>query len=117
MIFTKKGAIRSAKKDCDLPILNCYKNGNHYTTIFSDGTKVCETIGFAKNQTFKFPENMDLKISDQCPVGCKYCHESSTPNGKFGNIMDLPFVDTLVPGTECAIGGGSALNHQTLFLS
>ena len=114
MIFTKKGAIRSAKKDCDLPILNCYKNGNHYTTIFSDGTKVCETIGFAKNQTFKFPENMDLKISDQCPVGCKYCHESSTPNGKFGNIMDLPFVDTLVPGTECAIGGGSALNHPDL---
>ena len=102
MIFTKKGAIKSAKEVCDLPILNCYKNGNHYTTIFSDGTRVREPIGFSKKLVYKIPENMDIKISDQCPVGCKYCHESSTPNGKIGDIMNLPFVDTLTPGTEMA---------------
>lgn len=114
MIFTKKGAIRSAKKECNLPILNCYKNGNHYTTIFSDGTRVRETIGFAKSLKYKTPENFDIKISDQCPVGCKYCHESSTPNGKIGDIMNLSFVDTLTPGTEIAIGGGSALSHPDI---
>lgn len=114
MIFTKKGAIRSAKKVCDLPILNCYKNGNHYTTIFSDGTRVREPIGFSRKLVYTSPENMDIKISDQCPIGCKYCHESSTPNGKIGDIMNLPFVDTLIPGTEMAIGGGSALSHPDL---
>lgn len=115
MILTRKKALKLAKKDCSLPVLAHYRDGNHYETIFEDGTKVSQTIfSWSKRLTFDFPTNMDLKISDQCPVGCKYCHESSTPNGKFGNIMDLPFVDTLVPGTECAIGGGSALNHPDL---
>lgn len=115
MILTQKKALKLAKKDCSLPVLAHYRDGNHYETIFEDGTKVSQTIfSWSKRLTFDFPTNMDLKISDQCPVGCKYCHESSTPNGKFGNIMDLPFVDTLVPGTECAIGGGSALNHPDL---
>ena len=109
MIFTKKGAIKSAKEVCDLPILNCYKNGNHYTTIFSDGTRVREPIGFSKKLVYKIPENMDIKISDQCPVGCKYCHESSTPNGKIGDIMNLPFVDTLTPGTEMACLDGETI--------
>ena len=115
MILTQKKALKLAKKDCSLPVLAHYRDGNHYETIFEDGTKVSQTIfSWSRRLTFDFPTNMDLKISDQCPVGCKYCHESSTPNGKFGNIMDLPFVDTLVPGTECAIGGGSALNHPDL---
>ena len=88
MIFTKKGAIKYAREVCDLPILNCYKNGNHYTTIFSDGTRVREPIGFSRKLVYTSPENMDIKISDQCPIGCKYCHESSTPNGKIGDIMN-----------------------------
>lgn len=115
MILTRKKALKLAKKDCSLPVLGHYRDGNHYVTIFEDGTKISQTIfPWSKRLTFDFPTNMDIKISDQCPVGCKYCHESSTPNGKIGDIMNLPFVDTLTPGTEMAIGGGSALSHPDL---
>lgn len=115
MFLTKKMALASAKKDCKLKVLAHYKNGNHYTTIFEDGTRVTQTIFTSANKlTYSFPSNFDLKISDQCPVGCKYCHESSTPNGKFGDIMNMKFVDTLKYGTECAVGGGSALNHPDI---
>ena len=96
-------------------LLNKYKNGNHYTEIYSDGTRIRETIDpNADHFEYDFPENADIKISNYCPVGCKYCHESSTLNGKHGDIMNMPFVDTLVAGTELAIGGGSALSHPDL---
>lgn len=115
MIITKKKALELAKKECQLEVLAHYRNGNHYTTIFEDGTRVTQTIFTgSKRLTYSFPTNFDLKISDQCPVGCKYCHESSTKDGKFGDIINLKFIDTLTPGTEVAVGGGSALNHPDI---
>ena len=42
------------------------------------------------------------------------CHEGSTVNGKFGNILNEKFIDTLHPYQEVAIGGGDATSHPDL---
>lgn len=96
--------------------LNTYTNGNHKVTIYSDGTKIKETIDpKADHFTYDFPENFDIKVTDQCDGGCKYCHENSTPNGKHGDLRVLePMIATLHAGTESSIGGGNALAHPDL---
>ena len=57
---------------------------------------------------------MDVKISNQCDMGCPMCHENSTVNGKIGDIMNAKFIDTLHPYTEMALGGGNVLTHPDL---
>lgn len=60
--------------------LNIYTNGNHKVTIYSDGTKIKETIDpKADHFTYEFPENFDIKITDQCDGGCTYCFPEGTP--------------------------------------
>ena len=95
-----------------MELLGIYKNGNFTTKIFSDGTKVRET----EDDEFKaaFAENMDIKISNYCDMGCKFCHEGSTKNGKHGDILNEKFIDTLHPYQEVALGGGDATSHPEL---
>lgn len=93
-------------------LLGAYKNGNFTTKIFSDGTKVRET----KDDDFKpdFPENMDVKICNYCDMGCSFCHEGSTTDGKFGDILNEKFIETLHSYQEIALGGGDATSHPDL---
>ena len=42
------------------------------------------------------------------------CHENSTPDGLHGDIMNLKFIETLLPYTELALGGGNPLTHPDL---
>lgn len=90
-----------------------YKNGN-YTVKFNtaDGTKIRET----EDDDFvaEFPENMDVKITNQCDMGCPMCHENSTKDGLHGDILNPKFINTLRPYTEMAIGGGNPLAHPDL---
>ena len=94
-------------------ILNTYTNGNHMVTIYSDGTKIKETLDpMADHFTYDFPENFDIKITDQCDGGCVYCHENSTVNGKHGDLRALePMIATLHSGTECACLRGNTIVH------
>ena len=93
-------------------LLGIYKNGNMRTRIFSDGTKIRET----EDDEFipDFAENMDIKISNYCDMGCKFCHEGSTKNGKHGDILNQKFIETLHPYQEVALGGGDATSHPDL---
>ena len=95
-----------------MKILGSYKNGNFRTAIFEDGTKIRET----NDDEFQaaFAENMDIKITNCCDMGCPFCHEGSTTDGKFGDIMNEKFVDTLHPYQEVALGGGNVLEHPNL---
>ena len=114
-------------------VLGSYVNGNHRTTLYADGTKVKETGYYidevgpdgrrvsrwvdvdTNHFTYDFPENMDLKITDRCDGGCRYCHENSTPAGKHADLHALePVIRTLVPGTEIALGGGNIFEHPDL---
>jgi len=98
-----------------LKLLGNYKNGNHKTLIFEDGTKIRET--FDENATefiSDFPENFDFKITDCCDGACPYCHEGSTINGNHCELKNLDFLKTLKPFTEIAIGGGNIFSHPDL---
>jgi organic radical activating enzyme len=96
--------------------MNFYRNGNHTVKVFRDGTKIKETIN-PDDQYFvhEFAENCDIKITDYCDAGCAYCHEGSSINGKAADILSMKNIwDSLIPGTEMAIGGGNALSHPDL---
>jgi len=93
-------------------LLGEYQNGNYKVSIFDDGTKIRETEDDEFNS--KFPECMDIKITNYCDIGCPYCHENSTVKGAHGDILQASFIDTLQPFTELAIGGGNPLSHPDL---
>lgn len=94
-------------------LLGKYNNGNYSVSIYEDGTKIRFSRGDAQFVPTK-PESMDLKITNQCDIGCPMCHENSTKNGQHGDILHLPFLDSLNPYTEIAIGGGNPLSHPDL---
>ena len=124
-----------------MKILNMYKNGNYNVMICDDGTKMRFNNQDSFNPAF--PESIDLKITNKCPYSCPYCHEASTPDGNRAELVVMnngdpilsgdelhddilknltikdcklahPFFDTLVPGTELAIGGGAVTTHPQL---
>lgn len=104
-------------------VLFHYKNGNHFTTILSDGTRVRQTTNVdEKSFSYDFSENCDVKITNCCTGVdgklCEYCHENSGPWGKHADL-NLPIFDTWKAGTEMAIGGGNIFEHPDLefFLS
>ena len=92
-------------------LLYSYKNGNYTVSIYDDGTKIKES----EDDVFQsvFPDSIDLKITNQCDLGCSMCHESSVPNGEHG-ILEAEFLVSLTAGTELAIGGGNPLAHPAL---
>lgn len=95
-----------------MKILGSYKNNDYMVTMFSDGTK----IRWNDKDSFNpiKPESIDLKISNRCDMACNMCHENSTPDGEHGDILNLPFIDTMFPYSEVAIGGGNPLTHPDL---
>ena len=97
-------------------IVSSYKNGNHTVTIYSDGTKIKETIDpNADHFTYYTPESFDLKITDYCDGGCCYCAENSTINGKHADLSKInDLMGKCKEGTEVAIGGGNALAHPNI---
>ena len=92
--------------------IGTYVNGNYKVMLFDDGTKIR-----ANNLDYfnpDFPESMDIKITNRCDMNCKMCHEDSIPEGEHGDILNIPFFNTLSPYTELAIGGGNPLSHPNL---
>ena len=97
-----------------LSVLKCYINGNHYTGIMSDGTRIRATRETEDDRfLYDFAENCDVKITNHCTAGCPFCHEGSSKDGKHADLS-LPIFDTWKPGTEIAIGGGNVLDHPDL---
>ena len=95
-----------------MELLGRYKNGNVFTTIYSDGTK--ERFTYDDEFHPAFAENMDIKICNRCDRGCPWCHEGGAPDGKLGDILNEKFIDTLHPYQEVALGGGNVLEHPDL---
>lgn len=95
----------------DAKLLIQYKNGNCIVRLFEDGTKERMTIDDEFHPAF--PESMDLKITNYCDAMCPMCHENSSTKGAHGDL-NAPFLDTLHPGMELAIGGGNPLSHPGL---
>ena len=88
-----------------------YRNGTYVVTNCQGGTK--QYIGQEFNA--EFPDSLDIKITEMCNHGCPFCHESSTPSGRHGNLNQLvEKLRGLPKGVELAIGGGNALLHPNL---
>lgn len=90
-----------------------YPNGNCQVQIFSDGTKLRK---YENVPIPKFPESIDLKITNRCFEFCKHCHEESTSTGKHADITNIQNLLScnLPAGVEIAIGGGNPLEHPQL---
>lgn len=95
-----------------MKLLGRYKNGNFLTSIYEDGTLIRET----DDDEFipAFASNMDIKITNSCDRGCRFCHEGSTKDGAHANILNEKFIDTLHPFQEVALGGGDVTCHPDL---
>lgn len=90
-----------------------YRNGNYDVFInLENGTKIRKND--LDNLTPSHPESMDIKITNRCKHGCVMCHENSTKDGLHGDILNAKFIETLLPYTELAIGGGNPLEHPDL---
>jgi hypothetical protein len=91
-----------------------YLNGNTSVSILEDGTKI-RTLLDNKGEFFLHPESIDVKITQYCDLGCKYCHEESTESGTHSDLSKLLEVLSDLPsGVELAIGGGNPLSHPQL---
>lgn len=89
-----------------MELLYKYQNGNVLVTLYNDGTKIQEWDDNEKPQPI-FPNSLDLKITNYCDAGCRFCHEMSTIEGKHGDLDYLwSIIKNLASGTELAIGGG-----------
>ena len=88
------------------------KNGNYWKCIADDGT----VIKFNQEDKLipEYPDSFDYKITNKCNRGCAMCHENSKPDGLHGDIMNDKFIETLLPYTELAVGGGNPLEHPDL---
>ena len=92
-----------------MTIINTYQNGNCEVTIYEDGTKERTYPAIAAP---KFPESLDVKITNWCDAGCGWCHEKSTRQGIHGDLDETISLLTQLPaGVEIAIGGGHPLSH------
>lgn len=94
-------------------LLGQYKNGNYYVQLFSDGTKIRIQPNDEEGFVPAFAENCDVKITDRCDGGCPFCYEGCTPEGKHGELLNLPLWNSLHPFTELAINGND-LSHPQL---
>lgn len=85
-----------------------YFNGNYFVELHSDGTKIKRALRKGEEFSPEFPDSIDLKITDRCDIGCKFCHESSTTAGKKFNLTNTIQLLNKLPkcGIEVAIGGG-----------
>lgn len=55
-----------------------------------------------------------LKFLTTVRFGCPECHEKSSTDGQYGQILNNPFIKSLHKGTELAIGGGAVTYHPQL---
>lgn len=88
-----------------------YKNGNYVVCIKDDGTKIRRTDG--DEFIPQFAENVDVKITSACRVGCPFCYENCTKDGRHADLFGYPFIYSLHPYTEMALNGND-MNHPDL---
>lgn len=92
---------------------NTYKNGNYFVTIFTDGTKIRIQPNDDEDFIPAFSESTDTCITRKCGVGCPFCYEGCSVNGKHGDLFKYPFINNLHPYTEMALNGND-LDHPDI---
>lgn len=93
-----------------------YINGNYFVMSRRDGSKVKRALRFDEDLCADFPDSIDLKITNACSIGCKYCHESSVAGAKKFNLEKTIEVLDKLPkcGIEVAVGGGDIFDEDCI---
>lgn len=90
-----------------------YINGTYLVKHYSDGTKILEDP--SEKFIAEFPDNLDVKITSFCNVGCSFCYEDSNTSGKHCNSdLLLSKLSKLPKGIEITLGGGDPLSHPEI---
>lgn len=77
-----------------------------------DGTKIRFAVGSYTKA--KRPELVDIKITDWCDVGCTFCYQNSTLQGRHASMDNMrTVIDRLAKARvfEVALGGGETTGH------
>lgn len=108
--------------DCGREKIICRKDPEQgFWTLFTPrtGTKVRFSFtGDITPQHAYTPELVDIKITDYCDMGCRFCYQSSTTKGKHSGLSDHQLASCLgeMEVFEVALGGGEPTLHPK-FLS
>lgn len=97
-------------------------NGDWLIQNQSSGTIVRVNFDYsAKTHKGGFPQLVDLKITDFCDFGCKFCYQSSTKEGVHAKYWDSKcgisdIIDILAENNviSVALGGGEPTKHPDL---
>ena len=113
--------------DPDMISGDVQKNGNYYIGFahryISKSDKIkdegCGRIRFTTEKDVtpipEYPELIDLKITNKCEHGCKFCFMNATTKGKHADIRYLiTAINSLPKNTEFSIGGGNVLLYPKL---
>lgn len=94
-------------------IISEYTNGTYQVQHYSDGTKILKDP--SERFISEFPDNLDVKITSFCDVGCNFCYEDSNISGKHcdSDIL-LSKLSELPEGIEVTLGGGNPLSHPEI---
>jgi len=68
----------------------------------------------SRHERASAPELVDIKITDQCNFGCKFCYQNSTPSGAHADMHDIRHIAHALRDLqvfEVAIGGGEPTTH------
>jgi hypothetical protein len=99
-----------ARKDGDYWVLFNRDTGAKVRLSFSSKTGVVSSV----SSKAKTPELVDVKITDYCPFGCKFCYQNSTKEGKHAEtslLRSLAYTLSQMKVFEVAIGGGEPTLH------
>jgi hypothetical protein len=80
-------------------------NGTKTRLAFDDGIDMSSSSA---------PELIDVKITDYCTKGCKFCYQDSTPLGQHAEIGVLHRIERALKELEVfevALGGGEPTSH------
>ena len=98
-----------------------YDNKYNYWTLFNidTGTKLRLIINNTGEsviipQKSSYPDLVDMKITDFCSFGCKYCYQGSTSKGNHAELYEIRWIiDELSRREvfEIAFGGGEPTSH------
>lgn len=90
-----------------------YINGN-YIVKGMGYSRVKESLRVGEELKADFPDSIDLKITNKCSIGCKFCHENSSLEGKSFDFKRTTSILSELPSKvkiEIALGGGDLLEN------
>lgn len=97
----------------------CRKDPLGYWTLFhpEDGRKLRFSFtDDAVTDVATTPELVDIKITDRCDRGCRYCYQNSTADGEHAEgLAQVAYTLGQLKVFEAAIGGGEPTLHPGLW--